>query len=317
MNFTSVIKQNYSRIKRLQFIRAHQNAFDVEPVFPLQLFEDFVVNVEGYCAIETSCKVELDKLIASRFLLFFDKTVEPSHCLRQVLDFFSQVERGVDVKIDYSILEQFIEFPNCLSIATPISCGIDLRSNVYESKLKTHFRLECPDWQIALVLNLIEFTLSLSSLDNYSLELLNTFNKCIQKHKLIPQIGFDLYLDGSTEIELYLEITEEYFNDFKVQELLQQSFSKKVLAPLPKSSIFHIGLSQANAHPVFFYRLNNKQDFSVYFLTNSTAERVISFYQQQTIQPHIWVGVTEQELEKDRVENIRLYYLFSEEGFLE
>ena len=315
MNFTSIIKQNRSREKRLQFIRAHQNAFDVEPVFPLQMFEDFVLGVEGNCTIEASCKVELDKLIASRLMLFFDQTVEPSHSLTQALDFFSQVERRVDVNIDYSLLEKFIQFPDCLSTAIPISCGIDLRTNLSESSLKTHFRLDRLDRQVALSLNLIEFALSLSSLDNYSLELLNTFNKYIPKHKLIPLVGFDLFLDGSTEIELYLEITEEYFKHPQVEELLQQNFSTKVLAPLAKSNLFLMGLSQANANPVLYYNLKNKQDFSVYFLTNSTAERVVSFYQQQTTLPYIWVAASEQELEKNRIESIRLYYYFNDEGF--
>ncbi len=315
MNFTSVIKQNRSREKRLQFIRAHQNAFDVEPVFPLQMFEDFVVGVEGNCSIEASCKVELDKLIASRSLLFFDRKFEASYCLRQILDFFSQVERRVDVNIDYSLLEKFIQFPNCLSTVMPRNCGIDLRTNLSESSLKTHFRLDRENQPVAQSLNLIEFALSLSSLDNYSLELLNTFNKCVPKHKLIPQVGFDLFLDGSTEIELYLEITEEYFQRSQVQELLKQNFSRKVLAPLAKSDIFHIGLSQANANPVLYYRLKNKRDFSVYFLTNSTAERVVSFYQQQTTQPQMWVAASEQELEKNRIESIRLYYFFSDGEF--
>ena len=316
MDFTSVIKQNRSREKRLQFIRAHQNAFDVDPVFPLQLFEDFAINVEGNCAIEASCKVELDRLIASRFMFFFDKTVKSSRCLAQALDFFSQVERRVDVKIDYRLLEQFIQFPNCLSTATPISCGIDLRTLLSESSLKTHFRLDGLDQPVAMILNLIEFALSLSSLDNYSYELLNTFNKYIPKYKLIPLIGFDLFLDGSTEIEIYLEITEEYLKYSQVQELLQQNFSTKVLAPLPNSHIFMIGLSQANADPVLYYRLKNKQDFSVYFRTNSAAERVVNFYQRQTTMPHMWVASTKQELEKNRVESIKLYYYLDDPEIL-
>ena len=310
MDLTSVIKQNRSREKRLQFIRAHQNAFDVDPLFPMQLFEDFVVGVEGNCLIEVSCKVELDKLVASRSLLFFDRTVEPSHCLRQTLDFFSLVERRIDVKIDYSLLEKFMQFPNCLSIAIPKSCGIDLRSNLSESSLKTHFKLNL-DRPVAPSLNLIEFALSLCSLDNYSLELLNTLNKYIPKHKLIPNIGFDLYLDGSTEIEMYLEITEEYLKHSQVREVLQQNFSTKVLAPLASSNIVMIGLSQPNSNPVFYIQLKNKQDFSHYFLTNSTIERVVSFYRQQTTLPYIWVAGSKQELEKNRIESIRLYYHFN------
>ncbi|NER99687.1 MAG: anacyclamide synthesis protein AcyF, partial [Symploca sp. SIO1B1] len=47
--------------QRLNFIRTHQEAFDVDPIYPLQLFEDFVMGVAGDCTLEASCKVELDK----------------------------------------------------------------------------------------------------------------------------------------------------------------------------------------------------------------------------------------------------------------
>ena len=75
------IQKSSLKEQRLQFIRNHQQAFDVEPIYPLRLFEDFVMGVEGDCTIEASCKIELDKLIASRFLLFFkDKAQGDTSC---------------------------------------------------------------------------------------------------------------------------------------------------------------------------------------------------------------------------------------------
>ena len=65
------IQKDKLKEQKLQFIRNHQQAFDVEAIYPLRLFEDFVVGVEENCAIEASCKIELDRLIASRFVLFF------------------------------------------------------------------------------------------------------------------------------------------------------------------------------------------------------------------------------------------------------
>ena len=67
MNPTSVFQENYLREKRLDFIRAHQIAFDVEPLFPLPLFEDLVSNLQGSYALEQSCKIESDILHAGRF----------------------------------------------------------------------------------------------------------------------------------------------------------------------------------------------------------------------------------------------------------
>ncbi|MFM6731906.1 MAG: DUF5838 family protein, partial [Microcystis panniformis] len=54
------IQKSSLKEQRLQFIRNHQQAFDVEPIYPLRLFEDFVMGVEGDCIIEASCKIELD-----------------------------------------------------------------------------------------------------------------------------------------------------------------------------------------------------------------------------------------------------------------
>jgi PatG C-terminal/Family of unknown function (DUF5838) len=38
--------------QRIQFIRAHQQAFDVDPIYPLHLFEDFVVSI---CRMDSDC----------------------------------------------------------------------------------------------------------------------------------------------------------------------------------------------------------------------------------------------------------------------
>ncbi|NCQ75111.1 MAG: hypothetical protein GPI98_16030 [Microcystis aeruginosa W13-13] len=65
------IQKNSLKEQRIQFIRNHQQAFDVEPIYPLRLFEDFVMEVEGDC-------------------------------------FFLQVESRVGVQLDYSLLQKFL-----------------------------------------------------------------------------------------------------------------------------------------------------------------------------------------------------------------
>ena len=312
MTLTSIIRQNHLREQRLQFIRAHQNAFDVEPSFPLQLFEDFVVGVEGDCTIEASCKVEFDKLIASRFLLFLnDSTQSFASKIAKALNFFHQVEKRVNLKINYDLLQQFMAADSRFDfekVHTLLSCGIDLRSDLSEASLKMHFRIDSDQQDAEASLELVESALTLSNPDRYSLELWDTFSQLIPKYKLISLIGFDFYLNGHSDIELYLEIMEEDFQRPEIRNLLQQSFSESVLAPLKNADIFYIGLSQANANPVLYFRLKRKQDLLTNFRVNSAAQRVHSFYQQQVTLPHIWVGVAEQELQNSWIENIRLYY---------
>ncbi|MDM3850231.1 DUF5838 family protein [Dolichospermum sp. UHCC 0684] len=63
-----------------------------------------------------------------------------------------------------------------------------------------------------------------------------------------------------------------------------------------------------NPNPVLYYNLKNKQDLANYFKLNDAAQRVHSFYQNQDILPNMWVGTVQKELEKTRIENVRLYY---------
>ena len=291
------IQKNALKEQRIQFIRNHQQAFEVEPIYPLRLFEDFVMSVEGNCELEASCKIELDKLIASRFLLFFkDKSQEWQKCLTQSLTFFKQVESRVGVQLDYSLLQQFLNQFDFGKVKT-LTTGLDLRKTLAESSLKIHFRIEDYPEKLATALSLSGDSVSfLKELPSYSL------------NKLIPQIGFDFYFDGSSEIELYLEVAEEDFAMPEIQNFLWQRFSKYALEPLKVSNIFHLGLSKANINPVLYYYLKDRQDLTNYFKINDTAQRVHSFYQHQEIGRPMWVGVAEEELEKTRIENIRLYY---------
>lgn len=286
------IQKNSLKEQRLQFIRAHQQAFDVEQIYPLRLFEDFVMGVEGDCVIEASCKVELDKLIASRFMLFFqDKAQHWEQYLTQSLAFFQQVENRVGVQLDYSLLQQFLGHNFDFSKIEVFSAGIDLRKNLADSSLKMHIRIK--DYPEKLE---TAFLLSDGAADSDYLS------------KFVNLIGFDFYFNGNSEIEIYAELQEEDFLKPETINLVWQHFPNSVLKPLQASNLFFTGLSKANTNPVLYYSLKKQQDLTNYFKINDTAQRVHSFYQHQDILPHIWVATAQKELEKTRIENIRLYY---------
>ncbi len=42
-------------------MRTHRDAFDVEPSFPIPLFEEAVLAIEGPCGVEPTCNVEGDR----------------------------------------------------------------------------------------------------------------------------------------------------------------------------------------------------------------------------------------------------------------
>ena len=121
-------------------------------------------------------------------------------------------------------------------------------------------------------------------------------------------IGFDFYFNGKSEIEIYAEVQEDDFFKPEINNLVWQHFPKTALEPLKASNLFFTGLSKANNNPVLYYHLKNRQDLTNYFKLNDTAQRVHSFYQHQDILPNMWIGTAQKELEKTRIENIRLYY---------
>lgn len=286
------IQKNSLKEQRIQFIRNHQQAFDVEPIYPLRLFEDFVMEVEGDCNIEASCKIELDKLIASRFMLFFkDQSQEWQKCLAQSLAFFQQVENRVGVQLDYSLLQKFLGHNFDFSKLEVLSAGLDLRTNLADSSLKIHIRIK--DYPEKLQ---TAFVLSDGAADSDYLS------------EFVELIGFDFYFNGKSEIEIYAELQEDDFFRPETINLVWRHFPDSVLKPLQGSNVFFTGLSKANNNPVLYYHLNNRQDLTNYFKINDTAQRVHSFYQHQDILPNMWVGTTQKELEKTRIENIRLYY---------
>lgn len=281
--------------QRLYFIKAHSQAFEVESsLYPLEIFEDFIAKLDDNSVIglEASCKIEADKLLAARFLAFSNPPFESS--LAQAIKFYRQVENRVNVRLNYDLLQQFLGESFDFSKVYRSTVGVDLRHNLADSSLKMHIRLKDYPEKIATALALNG----------------NHYSDALRWIALqtIPQVGFDFYLDGRSEIELYVELTEEQFQQPQIRVLLEQSFPPAVLKPLQVSDVFHIGLSKANADPILYYNLNDKKDLLNYFAINDMARKVHAFYQHQEVLAEMWVGVAQQELLNSRIENIRLYY---------
>jgi LynF/TruF/PatF family peptide O-prenyltransferase len=281
--------------QRLYFIKAHSQAFEVEPsLYPLEIFEDFIAKLDddSVISLEASCKIEADKLLAARFLAFINPPFEKS--LAQTLKFYRQVENRVGVRLNYDLLQQFLGESFDFSKVYRSTVGVDLRQNIADSSLKMHIRLKDYPEKIAMAL----------ALDG------NHYSDALRWIALqaIPQVGFDFYLDGRSEIELYVELTEEQFQQPQIRALLEQSFPPTVLKPLQVSDVFHIGLSKANTNPVLYYNLKDKKDLLNYFAINDMARKVHAFYHHQEVLAKMWVGVAQQELLNSRIENIRLYY---------
>lgn len=291
---TSIIQVSPLREQRLRFIKAHQMAFETNHLYPLGIFEDFILQLDDAVVptLEASCKIEADRLWAARFLAFIKAPFETSLAL--ALQFYHQVEAQPDIKLNDDLLQRFLGNSFDFSKVTRFTLGLDLRDNLADSSLKMHFILVDYPEKIATALELDGRNHS----DAFRWIAMET----------VHLIGFDFYFDGRCEIELYAALSENQFQQPAIRSLLEQSFSTAVLNPLQCSDQFYTGISKANIDPVLYYHLKNRKDLLSYFSINETAQQVHAFYQHQEVLSEMWVGVTQSELEKSRIDQIRLYY---------
>ncbi|WP_293149499.1 MULTISPECIES: LynF/TruF/PatF family peptide O-prenyltransferase [unclassified Microcoleus] len=293
------------REQRIQYMRAHQDAFDVENIFPLPLLEKLTLEIESLCFIEPSCKVEGNQLFGGRFTVGCDRSTSWPGFLTPALKFLDDVESQVGVKIDRHLFQRFLG----LHINSPKiidnGVGIDLRPQLEKSSLKIHFNVgENPE-------ELVRTALALDG-SQYSAELIQALMKDVSL------IGFDFFLDGRSEVELYAaapggKAQSQGDRGLLIKAYIQKNFSSRVNFLMDVSDILMVGFSQANSEPVIYFGFTDIQDIPKYFLFDNLGNRVYDFCKSREHLKLICVGVTEQDLESNRLENFRLYY--NREGF--
>ena len=303
MNQTSVFQENYLREKRLDFIRAHQIAFDVEPLFPLPLFEDLVSNLQGSYALEQSCKIESDILHAGRFLIISNTVGDGLNLLPRSLKFLDSIENRVGASINRELIDAFLktgEFPEKVIGST---VGIDLRPTIKDSSVKIHILIDKDSSE--LINKAIHLDGGEYSDDLTEMLLEDTY-----------MIGFDFFLDGRSEIEIYpifeqggkLPSLLQCGKGNSLKRYIRANFSQKVSSLINTTNVFMAGFSRVNKEPVLYFGFYDFVDALKYFNFNGLANRVRNFYQHQDHLCLTWIGVTESELEKDRLENSRIYF---------
>ena len=197
--------------KNLQFIGEHKNTFDLEYLYPLDLFEDLVAQVEP-CRIECSCKIEDDKLDPARFNLAINDSFAQK--AQTFLKFFNQVETRVGVKLDYKPLHLFMKGFEYRKV-NQIMAGIDARTQLAKSRVKTW-------WAIEDYPEKVETAIALAQSDSKALRMLIEINSSLV-------VGFHLYLAGKSEVRLYPSISREQFQKLETQAQLGKILSTPAL----------------------------------------------------------------------------------------
>jgi LynF/TruF/PatF family peptide O-prenyltransferase len=301
MNLTSIIENNHLKDRRLQFIRTHQEAFDVEPTFPLPLFEEIILEIEGSCYVESSCQVEGSRLLAGRHEVgqYPGKTWPES--LTHAFKFLDKIENRLGVRINRGSLEHFAAAHIGSHKITNNTIGIHLGSKQEDSSVVLFVYIEDEEDPEELARTAI-------ALDggHYSDELTQVL---IRDTKAI---AFKLFLDGRSRVDICpsapaqpgsLGTRGKYLTAY-----IQKYFSQKVNFIFRGSDVLMACFSKAYATPVLWFYFTNLKDIPKYFLFNSLGDRIYDFCQSQSCITGTGVAVTEPELEKSRLENFCFYY---------
>ncbi|CCI02071.1 MULTISPECIES: LynF/TruF/PatF family peptide O-prenyltransferase [Microcystis] len=281
--------------KKNYYISTHKQAFDVENFYPLEIWEKFVEKIEKTsekCFLESSCKIDQGQFYAARFGIGFD--LQNLQQLNAVYNFCQEVESRVGVRVDYSLIKQFLGDDFDFSKMTEFLIGVDARRELAESKLK-----------IALTINDYPEKLKTAIYLNGGLD--ETIEKLIVSNSL--HLGFDLSLNGISEIELYPYIGKQDFQRIDIQQRLATVLSPQALRPLAACRRICVGLSKGNTEKILYYYLEDIKDFLNYFTPNDTARRVHAYYQKQPIS-EMCVAAPESQFIAEKIEKMNLYYLF-------
>jgi LynF/TruF/PatF family peptide O-prenyltransferase len=277
--------------RNLHFINEHKREFQIESVYALDQFESFVKEAKDW-GLECSCKIKKDKLYPIRFNLFRNN---PSFKqFDAALNFFRSLEVRDEVKLDYRLMEQFLgnDFdPNKIS---QILVGVDLRKEVFDSRLKVWFVIQDYPEKLKIAIALCELS-----------EELRAMVFCCS----LVVVGFDFHLDGRSTIELYPRILRPELQEVSVQRGLAKVLSPSALQMLDNCWAFAFGFSKANPE-IILYCPTPEPDSFIANLHNPLAELVHSYYQKQSVRGTI-VAFRERELLSGAVENLNLYYQMS------
>ena len=277
--------------KNLQFIGEHKNAFDLEYLYPLDLFEDLVAQVEP-CRIECSCKIENNKLDPARFNLAINDSF--ARKAQAFLGFFHQVETRVGVIIDYKPLHFFMKGFD-YSKVTQIMAGIDARAELTEARVKTW-------WAIDNYPEKLETAIALSQSDSKPLRMLLEINNSLV-------IGFHLYLRGKSEVRLYPSVSREDFKKVSVQAQLAKILSTPALKLLEDSGAISLVLKENGDKILHYHVLPERVNSFVNNLHQDMITRAHAPYRNKSQSLGCTVSLSEKELLAGYLKTINLYYM--------
>jgi len=293
MTYDTVITHSQ---ENLRFIGEHKRAFDIENLYPVELFEEFVEQETWGRSIACCCNIDKDQLYADRFTTFFDKIIADKSyvypSLNAVLNFCRQVEGRPEVKLNYSFLNQFLGTGLDISRVKWMCFGVDARPELGDSRLKLFITLQNYPEKMATAITLCG-------------ETQRDWQKLLVSNELL--VGFDFFLDGRASVEVYPTFYLKDLQRVDIQVYLAQTLPKKALPLLNKSTNFQIGISNTNESDVLYFNHPLDPDSFIDNLANEMAKKVHAYYRHQPVK-RLLLGIPSHEFSAWSIQSVKMYY---------
>ncbi|MBW4616811.1 MAG: LynF/TruF/PatF family peptide O-prenyltransferase [Desmonostoc vinosum HA7617-LM4] len=293
----NTIQNNSERY--LEYIGKHKRAFDIyEDLYPLKLFEDFV-QVQGKQGglFRCACNVDRDSLSPARFALMFPLQEElqllynPQQHLQVAFNFFRQVESRAEVKLGYHLIQKFFSTHSDFRGIFGIGVGVDAQTNIGDSRLKLFIWLKNSPEKVETAIALCGEQTKMRAF------LVND----------ILLVGFDLFLDGRSEIELYPTITRDELQRVDIRSRIISLLPPCALPLLDQCEMLQVGISAANESNILYFSDVLDPNSFIDNLGNEMAKKVHAYYRHQPVR-HLLVGVPEKDFYAPAIEKVKLYY---------
>jgi LynF/TruF/PatF family peptide O-prenyltransferase len=291
----------------LEYIGKHKRAFEIyEDLYPLKLFENYV-QIKGFVqtqgretrTVGCNCSIEKDILYPARFGFGFPSYKEaqvfhnPQKQLEVALNFFRQVESRAEVKLNYQLIQQFFGAHPDFRGVYALGVGLDARPEITNSRLKLYITLKNAQEKVETAIGMCGDSPTLRAF------LVND----------MMQVGFDLFLDGRTEIELYSVTYEDELRRTDIQSRITPLLPPLALPLLDQCEFFQVGISPANESNMLYFNFSTESNNLIDNLGNELAKKVHAYYRHQPFQV-LQVGIPEKEFYSSSIEKVKLYYFF-------
>ncbi len=178
--------------ENVRFIEEHQQIFDLENIYPLGLFKQFVAQESQQGGVVVNaCNIEYARCYPGRLYYAYERSPSDPAIkitnLKASLSFLHQVTQRPDVQIDLRLLEQFLRTGLDPTKVTGMSIGIDGRPEISKSRAKVCIQVKDYPEKIATALALCD-------------EHRDWANLIVNGVLLI---GFDFFFNNKAAIEVY------------------------------------------------------------------------------------------------------------------